>query len=129
MKRVVLLFAVMASVLLVGGVAAAEPMKNQIRVPVTCDNGEDYTVVINGMGKAGHVVGSTSNIVIKSYTATYSDPATGELIGGDEYGQGNKKGLEDDLINCTGQITTDLVGLGSVTAVFEFEGFITPRGK
>lgn len=110
------------------GVAAAEPQKNQILVPASCDNGQSYTFVINGMSKVGQILGSTNNIVIKRFTVTYFDP-DGNLIGGDTFGQGNKKGLQRDLINCTGRTTTELQGLGLVTAVYEFQGFITPRGK
>lgn len=121
--------ALLAVVLLASGVgtASAEPHKNQILVPATCDNGQSYTFVINGMSKVGQIVGSNGNIVIKSFTVTYFDP-DGNPIGGDTFGQGNKKGLQEDLIECDGSTTTELQGLGVVKAVFDFHGFLTPRG-
>jgi hypothetical protein len=44
-------------VLLASGIETgiAEPQKNQIAVPVKCDNGEKYTLVFNGEGNAGHL--------------------------------------------------------------------------
>lgn len=131
MRRIVLLLVtvLLAVVLFAGGIrtAAAEPQKNQIEVPVTCSNGEQYTLVFNAMSKTGQVRGSTSNVVVKSGTVTYSDPDTGEPIRGDEFGgQGNKKDLRGDL-TCQGEVVAELVGLGPVRAVFEFQGFVTPR--
>ncbi len=129
MRRVVLL-TLFATMLLAcwTGIATAEPHKNQILVPASCDNGQSFTFVINGMSKVGQIRGSNENIVIKRFTVTYFDP-TGSLIGGDEFNQGNKNGVQRDLISCTGQTTTELQGLGIVTAVFDFQGFVTPRGK
>lgn len=131
MRRIALLLVtvLLAAVLFASGIgtAAAEPQKNQIEVPVTCSNGEQFTLVFNAMSKTGQVRGSTSNVVVKSGTVTYSDPDTGEPIGGDEFGgQSNKKGVRDDL-TCQGGVVTELVGLGPVRAVFEFQGFVTPR--
>ncbi|MDQ3639464.1 MAG: hypothetical protein M3426_16065 [Actinomycetota bacterium] len=121
----------LAAVLFASGIGtvAAEPQKNQIEVPVTCSNGEQYTLVFNAMSKTGQVLGNTSNIVIKSGTVTYFNLVTGEKIESDEVGgQGKKKDLRGELITCSGTVTTELVGLGKVRAVFEFQGFVTPRG-
>lgn len=128
MRGAVLLLTMMFAVLLVGGIgtAAAEPQKNQIEVPVKCDNGEKYTFVINGEGNAGQITDSTSNVVIKEYEITYITK-TGERIT-DTFDQGNATGLQGDLINCTGRIKVELFGLGEVTAIFEFQAFVTPRG-
>jgi hypothetical protein len=62
-------------------------------VPATCDNGQSYTFVINGMSKVGQILGSTNNIAIKRFTATYIDPG-GKLKRDDAFDQGNKKGLQ-----------------------------------
>ena len=103
----------------------AEPQKNQISVPVKCDNGEKYTLVFNGEGNAGHLEFAGPNSIIpKSYLVTYLQKGT--EIARDEFRQGNWEGQED-LIHCTGKITTDIFGLGTVTAVFDFEGLVTPR--
>jgi hypothetical protein len=136
MRRLAILLtvALLVIVLLASGVGtvSAEPHKNQIVIEdATCttDDGQSstYTFVINGMGKVGQIVGSNGNIVVKSFTVTYFDP-DGNLIGGGTFGQGNKKGLQENLIVCDGSTTTELQGLGVVTAVFEFHGFFTPRG-
>jgi hypothetical protein len=105
----------------------AEPQKNQISVPVTCDNGETYTLVFNGEGNAGHVeYAGPNNIIPKSYLVIYLQGGT--EIARDEFHQGNRRGQED-LIHCTGRTTTEISGLGTVTAVFEFDGLVTPRSK
>jgi hypothetical protein len=131
MRQAVPLLATMlfAMVLLASGIETgiAEPQKNQISVPVKCDNGEKYTLVFNGEGNAGHVeFAGPNNIIPKSYSVTYLDPETGEVIATDKFHQGNREGQED-LIHCRGRITTELFGLGTVTAVFDFEGLVTPR--
>lgn len=129
MRRILLLM-LLSTMLLADwtGAATAEPHKNQILVPASCDRGQNYTFVINGMSKVGQIRGSTDNIVIKRFTVTYID-SDGTRLGGDEFDQGNKNGVQSDLISCKGQTTTELQGLGTVTAVFEFQGFVTPRGK
>jgi hypothetical protein len=103
----------------------AEPQKNQISVPVKCDNGEKYTLVFNGEGTAGHLEFAGPNKIIpKSYLVIYLQEGT--EIARDEFHQGNWAGQED-LIHCTGRTTTEIFGLGTVTAVLEFDGLVTPR--
>jgi hypothetical protein len=124
------------------GVAAAEPQKNQIVVEATCSNGQSYTFVINGMSKTGDVKASTSNVVVKQYTVDYydvqgtlDDPPGSEddvLVGSDTFEFGNKKVLDlenGDLISCSGVARDiDVQGLGTVTAIYDFQAFVTPRG-
>jgi hypothetical protein len=120
------------------GLAAAEPQKNQIVVQTTwCSNGQSYTFVINGMSKTGQVTDETevtSNVVVKQFTVTYVD-AKGNLVGSDAYvnpvtESDNKKGFKGDLIECSGVAENiELQGLGLVTANFQFQAFVTPRGK
>jgi len=133
MKRIV--FSLTATVLVAGiylagmGTATADPGKNRIEAETSsCSNGQDYEFVINGMGKAWQIQETNSNLAVKRYTLTYFDPNSGELIGSDAYGGGNKKGQEGDLITCVGETTTDLEGLGLVRVVAEFDAFVTPRG-
>jgi len=118
--------ALLAVVMLASGVgtAVAEPQKNQIRVPVTCDNGQSYTLVINGMAKTGLLIDSTDkNIVITSYTVTYY-AAEGSEIDTDKWKSGAKR---DDILDCGGRVRADFEGIGEdVTAVFVFRGFLTP---
>ncbi|MBA2781554.1 MAG: hypothetical protein H0W57_09825 [Rubrobacteraceae bacterium] len=128
------------------GLAAAEPpelQKNQILVKTEpCTNGQSYTFVINAMSKTGQVTSSTdatvsnvSNVVVKQFTVVYFQKGNLEdPVGGDEYvnpvtESGNKKGFKGDLIQCSGRTDTVLQGLGPVTAIYEFQAFVTPRGK
>jgi hypothetical protein len=122
------------------GVAAAEPQKNQIVVEATCeDNSQSYTFVINGMSKTGHVTSSTdvtvSNLVVKQFTVEYRDFETGIVVGSDEFESGKAldQGLQGDLIECEGETPPsdpiELQGLGLVTAKYDFQAFVAPRGK
>jgi hypothetical protein len=104
-----------------------EPRMNQIEIDAKCTtDGQsftDYTFVINGMAKTGLLIDSTDkNIVFTSYTVTYY--AEGSEIGTDEFNSGAKR---DDILSCSGEVTTDLEGIGdNVTAVFESQGFLAP---
>ena len=116
------------------GTAAAEPQKNQILVPVTCDNGQSYTLVINGMSKVGQISGGNQNLVVTEFDVTFRDPDTGVVVGGDTFDRGNAEdpkgnSPQGDAISCDGSVDTTLQGLGKVTAEFDFRGFVTPRGK
>jgi hypothetical protein len=117
--------ATLAATLLVGGTAAAEPGMNQILVPAECDNGEEYTFVVNGEGNVGHLLGSNSNFVVKRYEVSYFAPKSKEPLMTDTYDSGLKTGLEGELVTCTGETTIDHWQLGKVRAVFEFQGFLT----
>ena len=122
-------------VLALGTATAApqtEPQKNQIVIEdATCTtDGQsftDYTFVINGMAKTGLLVDSTDKtIVFTSYTVTYYDK-DGNLLGTDEFDSGTKTNSRDDILSCSGQVTTDLEGIGDdVTAVYDFRGFLAP---
>ena len=142
MRRVYLLSAITVVLCLSGiGVAAAEPpelQKNQILVKASCTNGQKFTFVINGMSKTGDVQASTSNVVVKKYTVTYyevigdlDDPPGSEddvPKGSDTFVFGNKKVLDGVLIECSGVARDiDVQGLGTVTAVYDFQAFVTPR--
>jgi hypothetical protein len=109
------------------GPAVAEPGKNQIEAETSsCSNGQNYAFVINGMGKAWQIQGSNGNLIVKGYTLSYFDPDSGEFIGSDTYGGGKKNGQQGRLISCVGETTTDLIGLGTVRVVAEFDAFVTP---
>jgi hypothetical protein len=133
MKRTVrgLIVSLIATTLAVSTMssAVADPGKNQIEATAACSNGETYTFVLNGMGKAWQLEETNSNLLVKSYALTYYDPRTGALIRSDTYGGGEKNGQEDDLITCEGETITELQGLGLVKVVAEFEAFVTPRGS
>src|SRR5829696_7418705 len=106
-----------------------EPKKNQIVVPATCttEDGQSFTTtfVINGMAKTGLLTDSTGNIVITSYTVSYYDDQH-NLLDTDKYNTGTKLNSKDDILSCSGQVTTDLEGIGdNVTAFYDFKGFLT----
>jgi hypothetical protein len=111
------------------GPATAEPQMNQIVVPAKCktEDGQRFTTtfVINAMAKTGHLTDSTGNTVITSYTVSYYDDQ-GKLLDTDTFDSGTKLNSRDDIVSCRGQIDTTLQGLGDVTAVYEFKGFLTP---
>ena len=134
MKRVASLFgaAVIAATLFAysAGVAGAEPGKNKITVEgASCSDGTTRTLIVNAMGKAVKLPDSNSNFIVKSSTFVYSDPGTGEYLATEEYGGGKQNGLQERLISCEGQTTTEIVNFGLVTIDYEVEGFFTPAGK
>src|SRR5687768_791127 len=123
------------------GLAAAEPpelQKNQIVVETrSCSNDQDYTFVINGMSKTGHVTPRTDvtasnvNVVVKQFTVKYFQEGNPEPVGSDEFESGKAldQGLQRDLIQCSGVAEDiELQGLGLVTAIYDFQAFVTPRG-
>lgn len=110
------------------GLAGAEPGKNRITVEdASCSDGVTRTLEVNAMGKAVDVEGSDSSLIVKGYTLDYSDPETGEFVTTVEYGGGEKKGLQDRLVTCEGQTTTEIFGFGFVTIDYDFQGFFTPE--
>ena len=132
--RLTLLSAVLILIfVLVGalGTATAEPKKNQIVVPAKCktEDGQRFTTtfVINAMAKTGLLTDSTGNIVVTSYTVSYYDDQ-GNLLDTDTFNSGTQLNSRDDIVSCSGQVDTTLQGLGDVTAVYEFQGFLTPAG-
>ena len=152
MRRAYLFSAMLfTAVLCLSGIGvAAELQKNQILVEARCPppNGPIYTFVINGMSKTGHVTSSTdatvlenANVVVKQFTVDYfdehgtpGDPRDDVLVGSDAYvnpviKSGNEKGFTGDLIQCSGTTRTELQGLGPVRATYDFQAFVTPRGK
>jgi hypothetical protein len=133
LRQAYLLLAILFTALLcLSGIAVAapEPQKNQIVVEASCGKDQSYTFVINGMSKTGDVTTSTSNVVVKKYTVTYYDKKRTQ-VGYDTFEFGNKKALDlenGDLISCTGVASNiDVQGLGTVTAIYEFQAFVTPR--
>ena len=114
------------------GIAAADPInsKNAEVFPVACSNGQTYTVVVVG-GLAGHIVGSTRNIIPVEFTFTAVDPVTGKVLFSGTDTRGKKTGLQRSLITCTIEPFTEFdPELGQEVTVFiELEAFLTPRGR
>jgi hypothetical protein len=135
MKRtaLVLTLAAIAAAMLVlsPGIAGADPVnsKNALIFDVSCSNGQTYEIVVAG-GFPGHIVESTGNIIPKELTVETIDPETGQVIDSETFlGQGNKQGLQDDLITCESEPLTEVdpeTG-EEVTFVITIEAFLTPR--
>ena len=108
MKRIAMVLA-MAMVLAALGsdVAAAEPInsKKAELVTLTCTNGQELTVAPSN-GNAGHIVGTTGNIIVIESSLTATDPDTGEVLyyEANPVGQGEKVGLHDDLMTCSSSV-------------------------
>jgi len=134
MKRTALVLAVaMVLVALGSGVAAADPVnsKKAEYFDLTCDNGQEFTVVATG-GNLAHIVDTTGNIIRTSDTVTATDPVTGEVLFSETHtNKGNRDGLDDDLVTCSTELGTYFVPeLGQeVTVVGTLVGFLTPRGQ
>jgi hypothetical protein len=116
------------------GAALADPVnsKNAAVFEISCSNGQTYEIVVAG-GIPGHIVDSTSNIIPTEVTFEIIDPETGQVIDSETFpiGQGNKKGLQGDLITCETEPLTDVdpeTG-EEVTFVITVEAFLTPRGQ
>jgi hypothetical protein len=126
-RRATLLAATLvATTLMACGIASAEPQMNQVLVKnAECSDGNKYSFVLNGEGNSGHVLQSTSNVITTHYTVEYYSDGT--LVATDSFSQGKKTGQQ--LIHCEGEATLVHWQLGPVTAVFDFDGFVTPRGK
>ena len=135
MKRALLLLATTGiTALLAVGIASADPVNspNAEIISITCSNGQTYTVVVAG-GNPAHIVGSTRNIIPVEFTVTAIDPETGEELFSETFpvGQGNRVGLQDDLITCTAApaVFVDPETGEEITFVISVEAFLTPRGR
>lgn len=132
MKKLYILFATMFAVVVLAvgaGVASAEPHKNQIILPASCDNGRNYTLVLNGEGNAGHVLGSNNNVIPVKYTVTYLNAENQEPIATYRYDNGKKTGLEGKLVSCSGTTEFEDWKMGRVVSIFEFEALVTPNSR
>jgi hypothetical protein len=132
-KRFVLMVTAAAIVSVLGvGAALADPInsKKSITFTVTC-GGETFEVVEPfGAGGAVHILGDTTNIVVKEITFTALDPDTGEELDTVTFATGAKVGLEEELVPCSREPfrTTD-PELGEIEILAEARVLFTPRGK
>ena len=78
-------------------------------------------------------MGSTSNFILTEVTFTAINPDTGEtlFLGRESVGQGNRTGLQGELITCTAAPETlvDPETGEPFTFVVRAEGFLTSRGR
>ena len=135
MKRALLLLATtVITALLAVGIASADPVNNPNAeiITITCDNGQSYEVLI-ATGLPAYIVDSTGNIIPAEVIFTQIDPETGEELFSDTVpiGQGDRVGLQDDLITCTTPRFTEVdpeTG-EEITFVLSVEAFLTPLGR
>ena len=135
MRRTILMVATMAiAVVLAVGIASADPIngKNAEVFTISCTNGQTYRIVTTS-GNPAHIVGSTGNIIPVEFTFTAIDPETGEELFSEtgSIGQGDKVGLQEDLISCTTAPLTDVDSETGeeFTFVISVEAFLTPLGR
>jgi hypothetical protein len=116
------------------GAALADPVnnKNAQVFDISCTNGQTYQIVAAG-GIPGHIVDSTGNIIPTEVTFEIIDPETSQVIDSETFpiGQGNKKGLQGDLITCETEPQTEVDPETDeeITFVIRVEAFLTPRGR
>lgn len=128
-RVITMILSLMTMALLSVGVAGAAPANspNAETFQLDCDNGQSYTVVVNGNGNftPGHIIGGGVLIPV-AFTFEATD-AAGNLIFSDAIAKnGQMKGLTGDLIVCTFGDTFEENGQtftfrGTVTA------FVAPR--
>ena len=137
MKRIALVLALVAMIMatLGSGLATADPLNSPQAdtVTVTCSNGQTYQLARQGGLPQLHIVGSTGNFILTEITFTAIDPDTGDTLfsGTESVGQGNKQGLQGELITCTAppeQLVDPETG-ETLTFVVTAEGFLTPRER
>jgi len=113
------------------GMASAAPTNapNAETFELACDNGESYTVVVNGNGpfSPGHIISGAGGNLIPVTLIFEATDADGTVIFSESFAKpGKMKGLTGDLITCTfGGIFEEngetITFNGTVT------GFTTPR--
>jgi hypothetical protein len=134
MRRTILMVSTMAiAVVLAMGIASADPVngKNADVFTISCTNGQTYQVVTTS-GIPAHLVGSTGNIIPVEFTFKATDPDTGEVLFSEteSIGQGDRVGLQGDLITCTTapEVIEDPETGELVEFVISVEALLTPLG-
>jgi hypothetical protein len=106
-------------------VASAAPTNapNAETIEITCDNGESYTVVVNGNGSftPGHIVAGEGRVLIPVAFTVEATDGDGNVIFSESIAKkGQMKGLVDDLFTCTFGETFEENG-----ETFTFTGTVT----
>ena len=130
-RMITMILSLMTMALLSVGIASAAPRNapNAVTFPLECDNGESYTVVVNGNGTftPGHIIeGNGNNLIPVAFTFEATDGDGNVLFSGSISKQGKMKGLTDDLIICTFSDTFEENG-ETFIFIATVTGFVTPR--
>lgn len=125
-RMITMILSLMTVALLSVGVASAAPANapNAETIPLECDNGESYTVVVNGNGNftPGHIIDGDGGVLIPvAFTFEVTD-ADGTVLFDSIAKKGQMKGLTGDLIVCTFSETFE-----EFTFTGTVKGFVTPR--
>lgn len=146
MKRFLSTAAVAAlSAGLLAAPGGADPVKspNSDTVPVTCDNGQTYDVVVSGRGEftPGHVVGSNAMLIPVAFGEINATALpSGETAFVEPPSTKGQSGKKKDLTTCSFQFTfpvspeeAEEFGLPAGTTAVRGEGtvtvFITPARR
>jgi hypothetical protein len=108
--------------------AMADPVnaKNALVIPASCDNGQSYSVAVNGNGEftPGHVVDSTSVFIPQAFNLTFQfTPTEGETES--ETDTGSKHNVHGDLVTCSIDFTQTFPE-GTFHLFGTASGFFTP---
>jgi hypothetical protein len=125
------IIAAMAAALLVGlglmGTASADPLDTtkSVVTSLKCE-GEELVFVVrtDNSTVTAHQVGKTNVFIATHFSVEFIDPGSGEVVFsfGGPVGEGDKEGLQKDLVTCTTTFEAD--GLIHHDTVI---GFFTPR--
>jgi len=105
-RTITMLLSIMLVALFSVGVASAAPTKspNAETFDLACDNGETYTLVVNGNGDytPGHIIsGDGRNLIPVAFTFEATD-ANGDVLFSESIAKkGQMQGLTGDLFTCT----------------------------
>ncbi len=130
-RVITMIFSLMTMALLSVGVASAAPTNapNAETFLLECDNGESYTVVVNGNGTftPGHIIDGDGGVLIPVAFTFEAVDADGNVLFSESIAKNGKmKGLTGDLIVCTFGETFEENGQ-TITFTGTVTGFVTPR--
>ena len=94
-------------------------------VAVACDNGESYSVAVNGNGlcSPGHILDNDGRVLIPvSFTFVGTDEAGNEVFNDTFSKPGQLQGVSGDLITCTFTDTDEGITINGTVILF-----VTPR--
>jgi hypothetical protein len=117
--------ALVALVAFAAGTAAAAPLAspNAEVIALDCDNGEQYTIVVNGNGQwtPGHIIeGGSGKLIPVAFSVQATDSAGNVLFSDFVTKQGKMKGVQGALVTCTFSDSFEEDG-----EVYTFSGTVT----
>jgi hypothetical protein len=123
-KSFIMATIITVSVVLSSSIATAQQGQNEIPITAKCDNRQTYDLTVVAEGQSLKTEGPDHFVVLRS-TFDLFDAATRENIDTIIFDAGKKTGLEGDLVQCKGTVTTTLFKIGEVKIKFTFEALVT----